>query len=101
MSIEELRKSHLELLNLINNYKKCKLDLLAVNPPNKVQHEHTELTNATQMFITGAELMYKGIDLSKFSVDEIMIIEGAVLEKQAEILTVNSVDSIVDKLIND
>lgn len=101
MSIEELRNSHLELQNLINSYKKCKLDLLEINPPNMMQQEHEGLTNAIQMFITGAESMYKGIDLGTFSVDEIMIIEGTVIEKQAEILTVNSVDSIVDKLIND
>ena len=99
ISDEEIRGVHLGLLAAIDDYKKCKVDLLKLSHPKRVYQEYAELCNAVQMFIDGTELMTKGIDISTSSINEVMIIKGRVLQKLGEKQTIISADKIVEKLI--
>lgn len=101
MSVEEIREIYLGSLDAIDNYNKCKSDLLKMNmnQPKKVDKEFTELCHYTQMLIDGTELMTEGIDINTAVINQMMIIRGAVLQKVGAKETNIAVDKIVDKLI--
>ena len=101
ISDQELKGHYQVFLEAITNYQKCKVDLLDINPPDKVQQEHTELANATQLFIDGAELIAKGIDLNTLSVNEEIILKGKDLQKQGEDQTVKLANEIVRNFVKD
>jgi len=98
MSPERIRKNNLGYMMAVNNYKKCRSELLRVNPPGIVQQEHADFMKAVQMFIEGTELMYRGVCLCSFTVNEELIKEGSSLEQQGKIHAVWLADMIAEKL---
>ena len=98
MSIEKLRKNNLGYMMAVNSYKKCRSELSKFNPPGIVQQEHADFMKAVQMFIEGTELMYRGVCLCSFTVNEELINEGFSLEQQGKIHAVWLADTIAKKL---
>lgn len=79
-----IKSSYDIYLKNISEYKKCKLNLLDIVPPDKVKKEHKEMVDAFQMFIDGTESMYKAIDIDNLLIDKDMTVKGILLQKKGE-----------------
>lgn len=98
MSLQTLRKNNLGYMMAVNNYKKCRSELSKIPPPSTVQQEHSDFMAAVQMFIAGAELMYRGVCLCSFTINEELIKEGGALEQQGKIHAEWLAEAIAKKL---
>ena len=98
MSLEQLRKNNLGYMMAVNSYKKCRLELSKINPPAIVLQEHAHYMEAVHMSIAGTELMYRGVCLCSFTVNEKLIKEGAILEQQGKIHALLLADTIAEQL---
>lgn len=98
MSPERIRKNNLGYMMAVNNFKKCRSELSKITPPGIVQQEHDDFLTAIQMSIAGTELMYKGVCLCSFTINEGLIKEGAILEEQGKIHAVWLAETIANKL---
>ncbi|MBC2723009.1 hypothetical protein [Desulfosporosinus sp.] len=98
MSLQTLRKNNLGYMMAVNNYKKCRSELSKINPPVSVQQEHADFMAAIQMFIAGTELMYRGVCLCSFTINEELIKEGGALEQQGKIHAEWLAEAIAKKL---
>ncbi len=98
MSPEKIRKNNLGYMIAVNNYKKCRSELAKIIPPGIVQQEHTDLIETIQMYIAGTELMYKGVCLCSFTINEALIKEGALFEEQGKLHSAWLAEAIANKL---
>ncbi|GEM_PF-2879182 len=98
MTPERIKRNNLGYMMGVNHYKKCRSELSKIEPPGSVRQEHADFIEAVQMFISGTELMYRGVCLCSFTVNQELIKEGTILEQQGKLHVVWLADAIALKL---